>query len=116
MDKRKAWLGIAAGVWISVSVGCGRAEPEFETRAFTEQDMCVVKSEESEPRICYKVSREDAERAIGSAAGEDSLGGVTYEGGIRVFYREDQVAAIDLLEDSLGVYRTARNSGCPEKS
>lgn len=47
---------------------------------------------------------------------KDDYGNLSYEGGIQLFYRKDEVAAIRLTEESEGRYQTARGAkvGMPQ--
>ncbi|WP_037284415.1 hypothetical protein [Saccharibacillus sacchari] len=103
-------IGLLAGAFLLSVTGCGSEEASFEPNVFSEKDMCVVKAENSKSRICYGDSREEAEAVAGNAGEEVTPNHVSYEKGIRVFYRNDQVAAIELLEGSAEQYRTARGA------
>lgn len=103
-------IGLLAGAFLLSVTGCGSEEASFEPNVFSEKDMCVVKAENSKSRICYGDSREEAEAVVGNAGEEVTPNHVSYEKGIRVFYRNDQVAAIELLEGSAEQYRTARGA------
>ncbi|WP_172195837.1 hypothetical protein [Saccharibacillus qingshengii] len=100
---------ILASLLMGVTAGCG-SEEKFEPNVWAEREMCVIKVEDTEADICYGMEREEAEQATGAVAEEDKPTGTMYADGLRVFYREGKVAAIDLTEPSRGVYRTARGA------
>lgn len=86
--KKARWL---IGGFVLLTTGCGAAETAFESNIFSEKDMCAVKVEDSKARVCYGISREEAENVVGTTAEEDDYGNLSYEGGIQLFYREDEV-------------------------
>jgi len=102
--------GLLVGALLLSVTGCGSEEASFEPNVFSEKDMCAVKAENSKSRICYGASREEAEAVVGNAGEEVTPNHVSYDNGIRVFYRDDQVAAIELLEGSAEQYQTARGA------
>ncbi|MDO3413039.1 hypothetical protein QWJ34_24965 [Saccharibacillus sp. CPCC 101409] len=102
-------IGVLAGIAIAFTAGCGSGELEFEPNVLTDRDMCVVKTEDAKSRICYGTSREEAEKTAGEAQETyDTSSG--YADGLALFYREDRVVGIDLREESIGVYQTARGA------
>ncbi|MEJ8302649.1 hypothetical protein [Saccharibacillus sacchari] len=107
MIRKAGWL---IGGLVLLTAGCGAAETTFEPNVFSEKDMCAVKAEDSKAQVCYGASREAAEQVVGKATEEGDSGNFSYEGGVQLFYREDEVAAIRLLEESKGQYRTARGA------
>lgn len=87
-----------------ILMGC--SGEEFKPDTFSQDDMCIVKTE-NKAKVCYGMSRSEAERLLGT--GEKGVGdSIKYDFGIRVFYRNDAVAGVILDQDSKGVFKTAR--------
>ncbi|NGZ75230.1 hypothetical protein [Saccharibacillus alkalitolerans] len=111
MKRKQAVPGLLSAACIAMTVGCGgEREEKFEPNVFSERDMCIVKAEETGSRVCYGMEREEAEKAVGALVGEEKPGGIAYEEGVRLTYRENKVVGMDLLEDSRGRYQTARGA------
>lgn len=87
--------------------GCGKSAKEFAPNTFSDEDMCVVKSDGG-AKICYGDSKQDAEAIVGEGKKADF--GTSYDFGLVVMYRNDKVAGFALREDSKEVYETTRGA------
>ena len=103
---KKFLLMLVAVVTISA---CSSGGGEFAPDTFSAADMCIVKIENEDEKICYGMDRLEVEEIAGP--GESTIiGSIQYESGLDINYRDDRVALMRMSADSKGVYKTARGS------
>lgn len=95
-------------VVVLMLVSCSN-NTEFQPDTFSQKDMAVSKSDDPDFLVHYGMKKSDVEKLLG--AGKDNKNfGTSYDFGITVMYRDDNVAAIALGEESKGIYKIVRGA------
>jgi len=109
----KKGLVIAALLSLLIAAGCSSGSESiadsYEPDTFSDKDRCIMKKEDLKAEVCYGMTRAEAEKVVGDPE-EDKEVFANYASGVKLFYRDQAVAGIALLEDSQGVYQTARGA------
>lgn len=87
-------------------VGCSNGD---SGERITKNDMCIIHVD-SKDKICYGDTREKAEKVTGVGVESFARDMYDYDFGVTLAYRDDNVVAITLKEESKGVYKTGRGS------
>ncbi|MBE9913289.1 hypothetical protein G8C92_04435 [Paenibacillus donghaensis] len=72
----------------------------------SKEDLCIVKDDDSKSKVCFGMSRADAEKVLGTGVKEmyDK-----YDYGVSVIYRDGKTVSVIILDaDSKNVYSTIR--------
>ncbi|MFD0715416.1 hypothetical protein [Paenibacillus sp. GCM10027626] len=93
-----------------ISAGCSKSESSFEPNTFSNQDMCIVKKNDKQAAICYGMTRAKAEEIAGIEMDSQVAVFSNYSSGLKIFYRDNAVAGVALVEGSEGAYETARGA------
>lgn len=89
-------------VMLALLMGCSS---EFKPDTLSENDLCIVKEDDSKSKVCFGMERSEAEEILGQATKNIMM---RYDYGVSVVYREDTVAYITLDEKSKDIYKTVR--------
>jgi len=104
---------IAALLCLLIAAGCSSGSEStadsFEVDTFSDKDRCMRKKEDSKAEVCYGMDRADAEKVVGDPDDENGIF-TNYDSGVKLFYRDQKVVGIGLLEGSQGKYETARGA------
>jgi len=68
-----------------------------------------MKKEDLKAEVCYGMTRADAEKIVGEAE-EDNGVSTNYDSGVKLFFRDQTVVGIGLIDGSQGIYQTARGA------
>ncbi|MEC0369287.1 hypothetical protein [Paenibacillus chibensis] len=90
-------------VFLFILGGCGGKKAE----GISKEDLGIIKMNGGK-KVYYGMSREDAEKVLGSGENSD-MGMFKYDGGVSVFYRNGNVAAVVLDAESKGKYKTTHD-------
>ncbi|WP_237391736.1 hypothetical protein [Paenibacillus dendrobii] len=86
--------------------GCSSGK---KTENISKEDLGIIQMD-SGKKIVYGMSREEAEKILGTGEKSD-MGKFKYESGVSIFYRNNSVAAMILDEESEGKYKTTHDVG-----
>ena len=81
--------------------GCSSSS---EKDSISKSDLCIIHID-SGKEVCYGMNRSEAEKVLGN--GKQSVPGYEYDFGVKILYRKDTIAGIQLIDDSKGVFKTA---------
>ncbi|MEK3683677.1 hypothetical protein [Paenibacillus sp. FSL R10-2736] len=92
---------ILALLFLFCLTACGSSNGGLTTK-----DLAIKKVDDDKAVVQYGMNRVDAEKVLGE--GEDIKIGnsFAYSSGVRIMYREDKVAGINLTEESEDMYET----------
>lgn len=93
-------------LFIVVMAGCSSGGGD----AFTKDDMCIVKVDDEQAKVCYGMDRAEVEKVLGEGEKSVSANLFTYDQGANIWYRGDMAAGISLDKDSKGVYKAIRGA------
>jgi hypothetical protein len=81
-------------------VACGSPN-----NAVASNDFCIVQAKDGKAKICYGMTRIDAEKVVGQGKKIGML--YQYDNGIGIIYNEEAIVNITMTETSKGKYMTA---------
>lgn len=90
-------------VFLFILGGCGSKKAE----GISKEDLGIIKMNNGK-KVYYGMSRENAEKVLGSGENSD-MGMFKYDGGVSIFYRNSNVAAVVLDAESKGKYKTTHD-------
>jgi len=90
---------------IIVMAGC--STESIKPNTLSVDDLCIHRDDDKKNKVCYGMSRSDAEKVLGT--GEKSIM-FKYDYGVGIIYRDDKIVSIALDQDSKNVYNTIRGS------
>ncbi|UQZ36981.1 hypothetical protein C2I18_27680 [Paenibacillus sp. PK3_47] len=94
--------GFLALLFIALLItACGSSNGGLTTK-----DLAIRKVDDSKAVVSYGMSRADAESVLGEGEQLDIGDSFSYSSGVKVMYREDEVAGIYLTEGSEEAYET----------
>ncbi|AIQ45644.1 hypothetical protein R70723_06875 [Paenibacillus sp. FSL R7-0273] len=94
--------GILALLLVVVLTACGSSDAGLTTK-----DLAIQKVNDDKAVVKYGMSREAAEKVLGQGEKAGLGDSFSYSSGVRVMYRDDNVAGIYLTEESESAYETA---------
>ncbi|MMZ58603.1 hypothetical protein D1872_205910 [compost metagenome] len=89
---------------IFILVGCN-SKPSL-----SQDDIGIRKVDDPKAKVIYGMSREDAEKVLGTGK-KNSYLGFDYENGVTVYYRDDNVVGVLIDGESKGIYETTNCLG-----
>ncbi|MED5019903.1 hypothetical protein P9847_21730 [Paenibacillus chibensis] len=90
-------------VFLFILGGCGGKKAD----GISKEDLGIIKMTNGK-KVYYGMSRETAEKVLGSGENSD-MRMFKYDGGVSVFYRNGNVAAVVLDAESKGKYKTTHD-------
>ncbi|MFD0717274.1 hypothetical protein [Paenibacillus sp. GCM10027626] len=98
---------ILAVMLLVVLVGCNTGGT-LKPNTLSVDDLCIYKDDDKKNKVCYGMSRSEAEKILGT--GTKEAFGIRYDYGVKILYRVDNIAMIVLDKDSKNVYSTVRGN------
>lgn len=88
-------------------IGCNQSEST--SSSLSEVNLCAVKVDDEQHKICYGMNKSEVENILGKGQLGD-LNQFQYGQGIRISFRDNRISGITLDEQSKGYFRTSHGA------